>query len=48
MKRIDKAMHGMNMRYRKEKGIYEYGNSKRNIWIGKSKCRGDDALSEWT
>jgi len=48
MKGIDKTVHGIDMRHEEKKGIHEYGNSKRNVWSGKSKCRGDDALSEWT
>jgi len=46
-RRIYKTVPSINMRHEEKKGIYEYGNSKRNVWFGKSKCRGDDPISEW-
>lgn len=45
--KIDKTVYSINMWHEEKKGIYEYGNSKRSVWFGKAKCRGDDPISEW-
>lgn len=35
-----KTMRRINARYEKGKGIYEYGNSKWNVWIRRAEDRG--------